>query len=313
MPPKVSVVIATHNHAHFLPECLASVKSQIYQDYEVIVVNNGSTDNTEEVVKKLAWDKLRYHYQNDTGSVAGPRNTGIKLAQGEYVAFLDSDDLWFANKLDRVMRTFIENSGIDIISHDMLIFINDKPNVNIIGRVGPLNPDMFKQLLTVRNGLIGSATVLAKKVLNKIGGFDESKDCVHAEDYEAWLKIAYQGYKFHFINEILGKCRVHDSNLSYDYNLVCKNWINVLNKYYKVFNGQKSIRKFISRNKSIGTVYFVTAVKYYSQRQHLKCLISIIMSFLLSPINVFNMICRRALEKRSGIVGSLGRGKSEET
>ena len=124
--PKVSVIIPTHNHAHFLPKCLESVKTQTYSDYEIIVINNGSTDNTEEVIKRFGWNNLRYHYQQDTGSVASPRNTGIRLARGKYVAFLDSDDLWYPEKLRKTMRILEESPDIDILSHDLFMIREGK-------------------------------------------------------------------------------------------------------------------------------------------------------------------------------------------
>ena len=108
--PLISVVVATHNHAHFLPECLSSIKSQTYTNYELIVVDNGSNDNTKEVVENFAWDKLNYCYQRDTGSVAGPRNTGIRLSKGKYVAFLDSDDLWHSQNLKKTMEVLEKDS-----------------------------------------------------------------------------------------------------------------------------------------------------------------------------------------------------------
>lgn len=250
------MVIATHNHAHFLPECLASVKSQTYQDYEVIVINNGSTDNTEEVVKLLTWDKLRYYYQNDTGSVAGPRNTGIKLAQGEYVAFLDSDDLWYKNKLERVMHIFVEKPDIDIISHDLIQ--NKNGEKDEVLKVGPLEEDMFGALL-VTNRLLGSATVIKKQEITQAGGFDESKQYVHCEDYETWLRIAYKGHKFGFINEVLGEYRVHGGNLSNDQELVFKNWLNVLNRHLPYYKGKNIFDRFLVYLRSKGCAYLTIA------------------------------------------------------
>ncbi|MFA5034361.1 MAG: glycosyltransferase family A protein, partial [Candidatus Margulisiibacteriota bacterium] len=145
MIPKVSVVIAAHNHAHFLPDCLGSVKAQTYPDYEVIVIDNGSTDNTKETVQKLAWDKLRYHYQADTGSVAGPRNTGTKLARGEYVAYLDSDDSWRPDKLAKVMKVLVDRPEIDLVTHELVTMINGRPGEVL--HVGRNSEDAFHQLL----------------------------------------------------------------------------------------------------------------------------------------------------------------------
>jgi len=285
--PKVSVVIATHNHAHFLPECLGSVRAQTYQDYEVIIVDNGSTDNTRELVQKLAWDKLRYYYQENTGSVSGPRNTGIRLARGEYVAFLDSDDSWYKEKLDEVMRILADNPAIDIISHDLLMVEKGKPN--LVAKVGPLSSDMFKQLLIVGNCVCGSATVVKREILLKTKGFDESKDFVHVEDYEAWLRIAYQGYRFYFINKTLGEYKIHKSNLSHDYELVKIHLINVYNKHYRNLSNVGPLRKLLFYNRSIIKIYLATAMRFYKKRQYLKCLKSLIGSFLSYPFLLLKM------------------------
>lgn len=98
--PTVSVVIPTYNRAHLVGRAIQSVLNQTYQDFEIIVVDDGSTDNTEEVVKSFNDPRIRYirHDQNRGGSAA--RNTGIKMARGEYIAFQDSDDEWLPEKLE---------------------------------------------------------------------------------------------------------------------------------------------------------------------------------------------------------------------
>jgi len=159
--PKVSIVIATHNHAHFLPECLASVRNQTYKDYEVIVVNNGSTDATEEVVRRLSWEQVRYFFQQDTGSVAGPRNTGISHATGDYIAFLDSDDLWYRTKLERSMDIIEKDPAIDVFSHDLYLTRQERPK-RLLG-CGPyiticLRQSLFKTASTAAQRLLRQAS-----------------------------------------------------------------------------------------------------------------------------------------------------------
>ncbi len=254
--PNVSVIIATHNHAKYLPECLNSVKNQIYKDYEIIVINNGSTDETEKVIKDLEWDQLRYHYQRNTGSVAGPRNTGISMAKGKYVAFLDSDDLWYDNKLNVVMRFFNENPDVDIISHDLME--NNNGRRGSVLKSGPLASDMFKALL-IENRLLGSATVVKVKVINDVGKFDTGKQYVHCEDYETWLRIAYKSYKFDFLNIVLGEYRIHGENLSNDQELVFKNWMNVLNKHLPNYKGKNILDRNIVCFKTKGNAHFTIA------------------------------------------------------
>lgn len=286
--PKVSVVIPTHNHAHFLPECLGSVKSQTYKDYEVIVINNGSTDNTEAVVRNLAWEKLRYHYQSDTGSVAGPRNTGIRLAKGEYVAFLDSDDLWYEQKLEKVMKLLEENRSIDILSHDL--FLAREGRKKSIIRCGPLKKDMFKFLL-IRNFLLGSATVTKRNVLIETGGFDESKDFVHVEDCELWLRIAYARKSFYFMNEALGEYRVHNANLSRDFECVLMNEKNLLNKHIKKFKSRIPFYGYFLYTYRLSSIHFKLGMQYFFRKKYIKCLYNLFKSFFLNPFSLlFNLL-----------------------
>ena len=104
--PKVSVIIPTYNRAHLVGRAIRSVLNQTYQDFEIIVVDDGSTDNTEEVVKSFNDPRIRYirHEKNRGGSAAC--NTGIRAARGEYIAFQDSDDEWLPEKLEKQMQVF---------------------------------------------------------------------------------------------------------------------------------------------------------------------------------------------------------------
>ena len=99
MKPKVSVVIPTYNSSQFIVETLESVFAQTYKDYEIIVVDDGSTDNTKEVLQPYT-SRIKYIYK-ENGGPASARNVGIKSAQGEYIAFLDSDDRWLPEKLEK--------------------------------------------------------------------------------------------------------------------------------------------------------------------------------------------------------------------
>lgn len=285
--PLISVVVATHNHAHFLPECLGSIKSQTYSNYELIVVDNGSTDNTKEVIGNLAWDKLNYYYQNDTGSVAGPRNTGIKLAKGEYIAFLDSDDLWYSQKLKKTTEVLENDPGIDILSHYM--WLKRQGKENLLLKVGPLKKNMFKFLLTL-NRLLGSATVVKRDVLMEIGGFDERKDFVHVEDYETWLRVAYIGRKFAFINEALGEYRVHDSNLSHDFERALLNEINVINKHFRSFKSKIPFYEPFLRSIPLSRVFLTMGVKYFLRKQYMKGFFNILKSFFINPLSLLDFL-----------------------
>ncbi len=109
--PKTSVVIPTYNRAKLLPHSIESVLSQTFQDFELIIVDDGSIDKTEKVVKKFQKkDKRIFYYFQENKGPATTRNVGIKKAKGEYIAFLDSDDMWLSKKLEKQIRIF-ENSN----------------------------------------------------------------------------------------------------------------------------------------------------------------------------------------------------------
>ncbi|HKK53946.1 MAG TPA: glycosyltransferase family A protein [Patescibacteria group bacterium] len=105
--PKISVIIPTYNRANFLPRAIKSVLNQTFKDFELIIVDDGSTDNTKEVINNYLKndDRIKYIYQQNSGGPPKPKNTGIKIAKGEYIAFLDSDDEWFKDKLKKTNRT----------------------------------------------------------------------------------------------------------------------------------------------------------------------------------------------------------------
>ncbi|MFH1390639.1 MAG: glycosyltransferase [Candidatus Margulisiibacteriota bacterium] len=280
MTPRVSVIIAAHDHAHFLPDSLGSVKAQTYPDYEVIVVDNGSTDNTKEVVEKLSWDKLRYHYQQNTGSVAGPRNTGTKLARGEYVAYLDSDDSWYPEKLAKVMRVFADHPEIDLVTHDLLTMVHGKPGDVL--RVGPAGKDVFRSLL-LGNCVLGSATVVKKRAMDEIGGFDGDKSFVHVEDYEAWLRLAAKGKKFFFLNETLGEYRIHKNNLSHDFQTSFDNEIRVVRKHFAGYNSRYPLDKYFLYHSSLARIYLRLSYRYFLNGQLWRGLAAAFSSFIYNP------------------------------
>ena len=121
--PEISVIVPTYNYAHFIGDCLDSIFAQTYKDFEVIVIDDGSTDDTARVLEKYKGE-IRYIYQENKGLPAA-RNTGIKAAQGEYLAFLDSDDLWLPEKLGEQVLFLRNEADMGIIFSDASAF-NEK-------------------------------------------------------------------------------------------------------------------------------------------------------------------------------------------
>jgi glycosyltransferase involved in cell wall biosynthesis len=206
--PVVSVVIPTYNHAHFLREALQSLSEQTYTAWEAIVVNNYSEDDTIAVVESFADLRIRLENFRNHGVIAASRNRGIALAQGAYIAFLDSDDTWYPEKLAKCMAHFGE--GIGLVCHGLHWIGEQERDVYC----GPEHLATFSSLLYEGCSITTSAAVVEKRVAELAGGFSEATAVVTAEDYHFWMKVARLGIKMHFIKEVLGEYRIHSQNQS---------------------------------------------------------------------------------------------------
>ena len=199
--PFVSVVIPTFNHAPLLKRALDSVVAQTYGNWEAIVVNNFSTDETIDVINSFKDDRIKLVNFKNNGIIAASRNQGIKLAQGKFVAFLDSDDKWYPTKLETCVDA--AQSGAQLICHGEL-WINTDSSTRAV-MYGPVKNAMYKNLLFRGNCISTSATFIQTSLLKSVHGFDESAEIVTAEDYELWLRLAEQKPLTVFIPELLGE------------------------------------------------------------------------------------------------------------
>jgi GT2 family glycosyltransferase len=183
--PTVSVVIPTHNRKAALERAIKTVVAQTYGDWELVVVDDASTDGTEEVVRALGEGRLVYvrHPQNRGGGAA--RNTGIQRARGKYVAFLDSDDEWFPGKLARDVGAFAdEGVGLVYCGKELV----DPAGRLLLRRIPTLQGDLYRQLLA--HDFIGSCSRVAVRteVAQSIGGFDESLPS--GQDWDMWVRAS---------------------------------------------------------------------------------------------------------------------------
>ncbi|HEX3001824.1 MAG TPA: glycosyltransferase [Methanoregula sp.] len=209
--PVVSVIIPTYNQADLLRDALQSVLSQTFPGWEAIVIDNFSPDRTRETVLSLPDPRIRYVQFSNNGIIAASRNHGIFLARGKYVAFLDSDDRWYPEKLSRSLAEL--SGGAGAVCHGMRICETGKSPVEF----RPLQPvhDFYETLLFTGNSLITTSTVVVKREwLARLGGFSENPAIVTAEDYDLWLRLLNNGVRFTVIPEILGDYSIHGLNES---------------------------------------------------------------------------------------------------
>ncbi|MDD2932295.1 MAG: glycosyltransferase [Methylotenera sp.] len=206
--PIVTVIIPTYNHAHFLRDALQSLCAQTYTNWEAIVVNNFSEDDTVAVVESFDDPRIRLENFRNNGIIAASRNRGIALARGRYLAFLDSDDIWHPEKLAKCMPHFVHDVGL--VSHGLHWFGDQERDFYC----GPEKRATFDALLNGGNCITPSATMVKKNLLELVGCFSEDPSIVTSEDYHLWIKLAKAGICMHFIKEVLGDYRVHAGNQS---------------------------------------------------------------------------------------------------
>ena len=207
--PVVSVVIPTYNHAQYLGPALESLRAQTCADWEAVVVNNFSQDNTAEVVAAFNDPRIRLENFRNNGIIAASRNHGWRLARGALIAFLDSDDLWYPRKLELCLARLA--AGCDLVCHGERWFGNGQDR-NVY--YGPESRASYEALLYDGNCISTSAVVVKREQLEAVGGFCEDAEIVTAEDYELWLRLARAGACVGFVREILGEYRLHAGNQS---------------------------------------------------------------------------------------------------
>jgi teichuronic acid biosynthesis glycosyltransferase TuaG len=207
--PVFSVVVPCYNAAPFIASALASIKAQTFRDFEVVVVNDGSTDESLRIIDGFPADfPLRVFSQENAG-LGGARNRAIRESRGQYVTFLDADDEWDGNRLERV-HAAIERQGADLICHDER-FVRDG---RVVRRMtyGPYRT--YLDLLFNGNCLSPSAVSVRRDLLVRVGGFSEDRAIHGVEDYDLWMRLAREGATFYYLHELLGSYRLHDESMS---------------------------------------------------------------------------------------------------
>jgi glycosyltransferase involved in cell wall biosynthesis len=209
--PQVSVVVPTYNRGGFIRETIESVLMQTYADFEVIVVDDGSTDGTAEIISTIVDDRIHYHWQENSGLPARARNVALSAARGRYVAFLDSDDLWLPEKLESQIRCFAAHPDAGLVYCDAMYFGQTASHGRSLIR-GMLEGNIFDGLL-VRNRIPALTAVVRRECLDSVGQFSEEPALRSAEDYHLWLRIARR-FPVYAVRAVLGRYRVHDRNLT---------------------------------------------------------------------------------------------------
>jgi len=204
----LSVVIPTYNRYILLKRAINSLLTQTYPVDEIIVVDDGSTDNTKQIIKDFP--NITYIYQENRG-VSAARNVGIQRAKNEWIAFLDSDDEWHSEKLQKQIDFHRKNPDI-LMSYTDEVWIRNGKNVKIPKKYRKIGKDVFLENISYCN-IAPSSVMLHKSIFEAIGFFDESlRVC---EDYDLWLRILVE-FEAGLLNEkLINKYAGHDEQLGF--------------------------------------------------------------------------------------------------
>ena len=209
--PLISIVIPAYNAGKYLAETLESVRSQTFSDYEIIVIDDGSTDRTVEIAS--SYDGVVLLTQNNRGAAAA-RNAGVRAARGAYVAFLDADDIWLPSKLEKQAARLLDNPRNQWIYTDSWVF--DAATQRTLCRIGErirLHQGDILPPLLLRCFIPSATPVVKRTALTDAGLFDETRERRVIEDWSLWLRIA-ERHAVALIDEPLAMIRMHASNTS---------------------------------------------------------------------------------------------------
>ena len=203
----VSVVIPVYNSEQYITECIDSALTQTYQNIEIIIVDDGSTDNTVNIISEYNNELIKLFHQKNTGSGAA-RNHGIEQASGTWIAFLDADDIWLPDKLQKQLE---HCSDLDWSHTDLYLHGDVYPRHTKTTELTPKHSGFILKNLLVENSIGTSSVIIKKEILQKLGAFNT--DLRALQDWDLWLRVAAEN-QICYVDEPLVYYRVHSSSVS---------------------------------------------------------------------------------------------------
>ena len=239
MDPLVSVVMSTYNRAHIVAIAVQSVLAQSLRDFELIVVDDGSTDNTCEVISGLKDERICYVYQPNAGLAAG-RNAGIAQAKGKYVAFIDDDDFLTPDSLAQRVEFLQNNPHVGWVSGGHAL-VNETGGLLGYSRPWLNNLDLTPKMWLYWCPTCPSAVMVQRDWLNQVDGFDSQQGL--QEDWDLWLRLAFAGCPMAWIPQVVCHYQVHTANMTRSSEAIhaTNGLLRVLEKLYSQDNLQTEI------------------------------------------------------------------------
>lgn len=299
----VSIVIPNYNYAHFLVDCLESLKLQTFSNWEAFVIDNDSSDDSEAVVKSFGDPRIKFVSFSNGGIIARSRNYGATLANFPYLAFLDSDDMWDPEKLSYQLRD--QGREWDLSYHAVQLVGGSSRGFQSWG----LGLRPTETLLTRGNPIVTSSVLLRKSLFESASGFPEGREFIAVEDYYLWLRLSQMNAKFLHIPKKLGSYRIHNSasrssDNSTNIDSVSKVFLAgappvVRRQHLGFASYDKGMHFFKQRDLSASLAEFFAAAKRATWRFRWRALVRIVQVWTLLVV------------QKLAIVTNSGRGHSE--
>jgi glycosyltransferase involved in cell wall biosynthesis len=235
--PRISVIIPSYNRGHLILQALKSVSDQTYTNLEIIVVDDGSNDNTTHVVSKYNDPRVVYIKHDNNMGLPSARNTGIKASSGNIIAFLDTDDLWLEHKLEEHINIFDSKRDTYVVYSGSYRYQNRKKTYIPSKFIHPKQGDLLKRLLA-GNFVPAISVCIKRECFDKVGLFDPT--LLSFEDWDMWIRLAKE-YKFHYIPSPLNLIYFTEDSLTAQVTNFLSAEKTLLKKHYDVFCMHPSI------------------------------------------------------------------------
>ncbi len=272
--PLVSVIIPNHNYANFLEGAIESVLFQTYSNIEIIVVDDGSSDNSREVLKKYA-NQVKLIFQTNQG-VSIARNTGVAESKGDLIAFLDADDIWLPTKIEKQVDLFTRDSSLGLVhvGVEEIASNGQRLNIRMNGAVGWV----FEELLLLRSSVLaaGSGAMIWREIFDNLGGFDSSLST--SADWDFCCRLA-RLYPIGFIPEVLVKYRIHSISMHHNIDLMEH---DMMIAFEKAFSQHTNV----SAKKCYGNLYRMLAGSYFHAGNYSKFIRYTLKSLITNPAEI---------------------------
>ena len=268
--PKISVIMPVYNGEKYLNEAIDSILTQVFYEFELLIIDDGSKDSSKEIIKSYNDTRIRYIDNTKNEGLIFTLNQGLKFARGKYIARMDQDDISLPNRFQK-QYDFLEDNSDTILIGGWANVI-DQNGDKIRNKKTPLDYTEIKFEILFHNPFIHSAIFFRKDVIKNIGGY--SKDYEHAEDFELYSRLIKNNLKILNLPEFLIKFRIHDSSIgqttrtntiqkvtvekiiSENTNKYFRINQDMFSTYYNVLNGEDfNLRDFIMYNKVLRNIY----------------------------------------------------------